>query len=254
MNVVPAISKEQVDTQQKPDTKSTSAVANAAKSMKRKQQGSTLADRLTKIESQLRYLSDLAEIHKVQAQFMQYMMTFQRERVVQLFAETPETEVEVAHKGALVGPDAARRYFLRAGRPDGPHAPGVMIIHESVNPVIEVDSTGKHAKALWISPGITTLPIDGKLTATWNWGKFEMEYLKMEGKWKILKFHWRHIFMATYDKGWIDGSISSEGAGPAFSKDRSSAPDYYEPYSPTGMNRFYPLPPEPYSSAPIGVK
>jgi hypothetical protein len=111
-------------------------------------------------------LDNLA-IWRLQSLFVHLMLTFQRGEVIKLF-----------NKGALVGSDAARRYFLRGGQgEEGSWAPGVMILHESINPVIVFNDAGDRAKGLWLSPGLATVPIGGKLIPTWNYGKFDMEYL-----------------------------------------------------------------------------
>ena len=45
------------------------------------------------------------------------------------------------------------------------------------------------------------------MVAAWCWGKYEIEYLKQNGEWKILAFRWRQIFLSRYDKGWVEENL-----------------------------------------------
>ena len=87
--------------------------------------------------------------------------------------------------------------------------------------------------------------IDGELTAMWLWGKYDMEYAKEDGEWKILKMRWVQVFRAPYDKGWVKASLDST-TDDRLSPDRPSAPGYYDPYRPDKIKVFGPPPPEPY--------
>jgi hypothetical protein len=203
---------------------------------------SDIERRLEQLERQVDRMGSINAIWQLQSLFMHHMFTFERAKAVALFSTSPECEIEISNKGALIGSDAASRYFFRGGAcASGSWAPGVMILHESVNPVIAFDEEGERAKALWISPGLTTVPLDGVVTPHWNYGKFDMEYVREDGTWKILKFHWRHIFMAEYGKGWVEGAIPSTSIGRPWVPDRETSEGFYQPYDPAGHNSFGPV-------------
>jgi hypothetical protein len=76
-------------------------------------------------------------------------------------------------------------------------------------------------------------------------GKYDMEYVKEDGEWKILKFAYRITFMCPYEKGWVDEPIGGSIAGsPANKPDKPTA--QFMPYSKYRINVMGPPPPEPY--------
>jgi hypothetical protein len=211
-----------------------------------------LEERMDRLEAQNRYLNDYIGIWKLQSLYCHYVNIGAVQEIVGLFADSPEVEIELSNKGVLRGKDAPHRYFLRAGQKDeikserAPQIPGNMVIHMAVNPALEIDAEGVHARAVWFSPGITNFPIDQKLTITaaWCWGKYDIEYLKQDGAWKILAFRWRQIFLSRYELGWVKENL--EPGHVVAPPDRASAPDYHNPYKPDRVNRFDPPPPPPY--------
>ncbi|GAB1260162.1 nuclear transport factor 2 family protein [Aurantivibrio plasticivorans] len=212
---------------------------------------SELEARLNTIENEARYTSDVLAIWKLQSRYQHYINIGARQDIVSLFADHPDVEIELSNKGIVRGADAPHRYFLRAGQPKPATPPkpipGFMVMHMSVNPAIEINHDGTQAKAVWLSPGITNIFREGKMKAGWNFGKYEMEYIKQESQWKILSFRWHQIFLTPYDKGWVEENIHPGSVGAAVKPDQPSAPDFYRPYDATSTdNRFDPPPPEPY--------
>jgi hypothetical protein len=216
-----------------------------------------LEARVRKLEAQNARLSDYNEIMKLQALYAHYINLNASEKIVELFANSDEVEIEVSNKGVLVGRTAPVRWrFGDSPNPDRseqPRAPGQMSMHVSDNPVLEIDPTGVHARAVWLSPGISTLRLarDGgvRVTGMWNWGKYEMEYLKQNGKWKILKLRYHQIFLTPYDKGWTVESDDPDTTRERVKPDRPSAPDFYNPYHVDRSNSMAPPPPDPYPIA-----
>jgi hypothetical protein len=208
--------------------------------------------RLDRLEQQNRYLMDYIAIWKLQSLYCHYINIGAVRAIVDLFADSPNVEIELSNKGILRGRDAPRRYFLRAGSKQeiktdyAPQIPGNMVIHMAVNPALEINQDGTQAKAVWLSPGITNFPINQelKMVAAWCWGKYEIEYLKQNGEWKILAFRWRQIFLSRYDKGWVEENL--EPGYVVAPPDLPSDPHYHNPYKPDKVNRFDPPPPVPY--------
>jgi hypothetical protein len=212
----------------------------------------SIEQRLDRLEAQNRYLSDYIAIWKLQSAYTHYMNINALHDIVALFADSDEQEIELSNKGILRGRDAARRYFLRAGTPQevkGPTSPrpaGSLVLHTAVNPALEINADGTRAKGVWLSPGITNLRRDGELIAAWNYGKYEMEYVKQKGEWKILAFRWHQMFFTPYDKGWVKESMDP-GFGAFVQKpDKPSDASFYDPYRADKTNSFGPPPPKPY--------
>ena len=63
---------------------------------------------------------------------------------------------------------------------------GQMMQHTLATPVIEVAGDGQTAKGVWMSPGHEARVMGGKLTAIWVWGTYGEDFIKEDGKWKIL--------------------------------------------------------------------
>jgi len=208
-----------------------------------------IEQRLDRLETQNRYLSDYIAIWRLQSLYQHYINIGAREEIVGLFADHPDVEIELSNKGILHGADAPQRYFLRSAQSnDEPREPipGFMVLHMSVNPAIEINDDGTRAKAVWLSPGITNLYRDGEMKAGWNFGKYEMEYLKQASEWKFLAFRWHQIFLTPYEKGWVKENIDPGHVGTPIPPDKPSDPDFYDPYRADELNRFEPPPPEPF--------
>lgn len=214
-----------------------------------------IEERLATLEAQNRYLNDYVAIWKLQSLYQHYMNIGAPRSIVGLFADSDDVEIELSNKGVLHGRDAPHRYFLRAGTAQeikddrSPRPPGSLVLHMTVNPALEINADGTRAKAVWLSPGITNQRRDGKPVAAWNFGKYDMEYIKQNGEWKILAFRWHQMFLTPYDKGWVEENVDPGFSAYSSKPDRPSAPDFYAPYAPDKDNRFDPPPPAPYPTA-----
>lgn len=213
----------------------------------------SVEERLDRLEAQNRYLTDYIAIWKLQSLYQHYINIGANKAIVGLFADSPDVEIELSNKGILKGRDAPHRYYLRAGTATPVTAdrvslpPGALLMHMAVNPALEIDKAGTRARAVWLSPGITNLvQPNAAPIAAWNYGKYEMEYVKQNGEWKFLAFRWRQMFLTPYSKGWVEQNIHPGTIGGATPPDAPSAPDFYAPYDPTKVNRFDPPPPAPY--------
>jgi hypothetical protein len=216
-------------------------------------QKESLEARMDRLEAQNRYLSDYIAIWKLQSLYTHHMNRGAVKSIVELFADSPDVEIELSNKGVLRGRDAPHRYFLRAGSKQpitseiAARAPGTLVLHTAVNPALEINAAGTRAKAVWLSPGITNLRADNQPIAAWNYGKYEMEYVKQNGEWKVLAFRWHQMFLSPYDQGWVKQNIHPGSSGTPIPADRPSASDFYAPYAPDKMNKFDPAPPIAYA-------
>jgi hypothetical protein len=212
----------------------------------------SLEARLERLEAQNRYANDYLAIWKLQSLYQHYININDPRAIVALFADSPEVEIELSNKGVLQGRDAPHRYFLRAGTATevtgdrAPRRPGSLVLHLAVNPALEINADGTRARAVWMSPGITNQFRDDQPVAAWNWGKYEMEYVKQDGRWKILTFRWHQIFLTPYDQGWVKMNIDPGSSAFVTSPDRPSDPSFYAPYRPDRDNLFDPPPPAPF--------
>ena len=122
---------------------------------------------------------------------------------------------------------------------------GSLALHMTVNPVIEINKKGTMAKGIWHSHGFVSMAGAAGYKQFLCLGKYDMEYVKEDGQWKILKFGYRLTFMCPYEKGWVEEPVGASIAGsPLNTPDKPTT--YFMPYSRYRINTMQPPPPEPY--------
>jgi hypothetical protein len=180
----------------------------------------------------------------------EYLYTAGRhEDVAEMFAlKTPGVKAEHVGGGVYEGAESIKRLYVDFPKYREGDRIGIMAAHTLTTPIIEVAGDGRTAKAMWLSPGFGTTKNEGKLEANWNWGKYGVDFVKEDGKWKIWHLHMYGIFCTPYEKSWVDGS--GEPSFPPFpdelKADRPSA--YHRPYGPTTVTEYVPPVPEPYET------
>jgi hypothetical protein len=90
---------------------------------------------------------------------------------------------------------------------------GTAMFHTNSTPIIEVAEDGKTAKGLWYSIGQVTMTPGGKQDAQYMWERYGVDFIKVNGKWKI----WHlliHTDLSTDPGGsWVEGSQKAPGGG-----------------------------------------
>jgi hypothetical protein len=210
----------------------------------------TLEELAAQVESlrrqveELAYARDYLEICQLQSLYSHLYYIGQRSRIPSLFAQkTPGVSLEMEDSGVYEGIEGVTR--LWTGVFGDKLDAGQLAVHMSVNPIIEITPDRTRAKGLWHSHGYCSLWVDGSLKQFLSLGKYDMEYVKEDGEWKILTFAYRQAFMCPYTEGWVDEPVAASLAGsPANTPDKPVT--YYMPYSRYRINVFQPAPPEPY--------
>lgn len=152
--------------------------------------------------------------------------------------------------------DAANLEAMREIYPEVESAPdssmpfGVQLLHTLTTPVIEVAEDRATAKAVWISPGLVTAPVGGRLQAFWHWDRYAIDFAREDGKWKIWHFWVGKDFSTPYGRSWVDDFFESPGLDlekvPGFPSPNAPSVTTYRGYSPFEPARFVPVPPAPY--------
>jgi hypothetical protein len=211
----------------------------------------TLADLASEVESlkaqvaECAYAKDYLEIWKLQSLYSHLYHIGMRSRIPALFAQqTLGVSLEMEDSGVYEGIESVTRFWnVLFGDKMGA---GHLAVHMSVNPVIEIDAGRTRARGLWHSHGYCSLPIEDKLKQFLCLGKYDMEYVKENGQWKILTFAYRQTFMCPYERGWMEEPVAASIAG-----HHENIPDkpttHYMPYSRYRINVFQPPPPQPYT-------
>ena len=148
---------------------------------------------LEDIEARLRTLEDIEEIKRLKARYCAYCDdNYDARGIASLFTE--DGVWDGANLGKLVGPEEIRSYFKRAPErvPFG--------IHMIMNPIIEV--VGDTAEGSWYFFKPETCVLAGANQAVWTAGRYDEEYVRVNGEWKYRRMKLTLIFRTPFDQGW----------------------------------------------------
>jgi hypothetical protein len=162
-----------------------------------------LEARLKVLEDENRRLQDIEEIKKLQRIYGYYVERGQLDEVADLFADSPDVSYGPSYN-VSVGKDNVRRMFsskrafgvLEDTKPDD-----YLHITMPVSGVVDVDVDGKTAKARWYALMYLCDATPGG-GAVFGVGMYENEYIKEDGKWKVLRLQFDDIFLSPYEEGW----------------------------------------------------
>ncbi len=117
---------------------------------------------------------------------------FRRSEIPSLFAQkTPGVTIEIEDGGVFEGIEGVKKIFQGKLGEKRTMTPGFMAVHMTVNPIIEINKDGTRAKGVWFSHGSAASKREGQPRMSWCLGKYDMEYVKEDGKWKFLKMAYR---------------------------------------------------------------
>jgi hypothetical protein len=188
---------------------------------------------------------DYLEIWKLQSLYAHLYYIGKRSEVPGLFArKTPGVNMEIEDSGVYEGIESITRFWNTVFS-DKKIGPGHLAIHMTVNPVIEINRDRTRARGIWHSHGYCSFVGDDSYRQFLCLGKYDMEYVKEDGKWKIYKFAYRQAFMCPYEKGWVEEPVAASlAASPDNKPDKPTT--FYTPYNRHRISNMEPLPPEPY--------
>jgi hypothetical protein len=191
------------------------------------------------------YAKDYLEIWKLQSRYAHLYYIGKRSEVPALFArKTTGVNMEIEDSGVYEGIESITRFWNTVFS-DNKIGPGHLAIHMTVNPVIEINRGRTKARGLWHSHGFCSFVGAGSFKQFLCLGKYDMEYVKEDGQWKIFKFAYRQAFMCPYEKGWVEEPVAASlAASPENRPDKPTT--FYTPYNRHQINIMEPPPPEPY--------
>lgn len=193
------------------------------------------------------WVKDYLEIWKLQSLYSHLYHIGRNSEVPSLFAQkTAGVMMEIEDSGVYVGLKSVTRFWnevFDVNRMQG--SPGFLAVHMTVNPVIEINKKRTRAKGIWHSDGVASFGAGGVFKQFLCLGKYDIEYVKEDGKWKFLNFAYRLTYMCPYEKGWAEEPVAASIAGNPLNKpDKPTT--YHMPYSRYRINIMQPPPPEPY--------
>lgn len=142
-----------------------------------------LENEIAGLKKQLQTLQDIEDIKRLQCAYGYYLERWMGEEIIDCFSTNPEVSGTFV-EGTYKGPEGIRAYFGK-NREQPPE-----FLHQvmQVSPVITVDDDGLRAKGRWYGYGtIAFRPVEGNIDPNMMSVVYEMEYIKEDGVWKILK-------------------------------------------------------------------
>lgn len=146
---------------------------------------------LEELEARIKILEDIEAIKKLTSTFSYFTDAGNWQAAVNLFTE------DAVLKSAM-GQYKGKAEITKVFRDDTPQAYSFMM-HMCHNPVIKVN--GEKANGEWYAE----LPATHAPTnrALWIAVKWEFEYVKVGGEWKIERLVSKPYYFTPYDEGWV---------------------------------------------------
>jgi hypothetical protein len=193
------------------------------------------------------WAKDYIEIWKLQSLYSHLYHIGRMSEIPSLFAQkTPGVNLEIEDAGLYEGIESVTRFWNTVFNDKKFRSAGHLALHMTVNPLVEINKARTKARGVWHSHGFASMGMSPNPRQFLCLGKYDMEYVKENGAWKILKFAYRITFMCPYEKGWVEEPIGGSIAGsPENKPDKPTT--FFMPYSRHRINVMEPPPPEPYN-------
>lgn len=213
----------------------------------------SLEERNKELEHEIERLHAVNEIQNLMSKYEYWLTAGLGTEIAKKFAKkTPGVTAEIWDWGVYDGEGAVSLYGVGHTRAPGDRIGG-LTFHTLTTPVIEVARDGKTAKGIWMSPGVETHTIEGKLKPYWSWCKYGIDFVKEDGEWKFWHTHVYAVFRSPYDKSWVEVpdvyGVDFHGMWAKRLGRKPDRPTTRHPiYSTTGKTELVPVPPEPYET------
>jgi hypothetical protein len=154
------------------------------------------------LQARVQTLEDIENIKKLQRAYGYYLEHMMVEDVLDLFADGENVELWVT-AGKFIGKDEISRlyHYIRDS------FPSVEFLHQimQLSGIVDISPDGNNAKGRWYGFGANALPIKGgKINPGWMNGVYEVDYIKQNGKWKIIKLRWCMTFRASWTESFVE--------------------------------------------------
>ena len=188
---------------------------------------------LEELEREITRLEDIQAIEDLQKKCGYYFDNSMFQEVIDLFSENT-ISVEITDHGVFRGKEGVERMYEGMV---GVKRPGWIFFQVMQHQgVVDVAPDGKTAKGRFYTPAFECRPFGGTKKQTWEFGVYNNEYIKENGKWRFLKFHWNLTYWTSYEAGFLKVPKLSDTPFP-----HADAPaTAYHPY-PSGYRVPYPF-------------
>jgi ketosteroid isomerase-like protein len=156
---------------------------------------------LEELEARIKMLEDIEEIKKLMASYANWVDAFQMDDVLGLFAEN--AKAEYGPLGSYEGKDGIATFFKEV-------VPNTQSwsAHQLLNPTVTVE--GEKAKGTWylFCPATVFGPEGDR--AVWIQGRYNNEFVKINGRWKFSLLKFTFNFATPYEEGWVKNRMPEE--------------------------------------------
>jgi hypothetical protein len=160
------------------------------------------------LENKVRTLEDTEAIKKLQRAYGYYLEHWMAEDLIDLFSDSPEACLRIA-AGEYHGKESIRRFF-RHGNENTPikKADNPEFLHQvmQLSGIVDIAPDGKTAKGRWYGFGANAFPVPRGVNPGWMDGVYEVEYIKENNIWKLLKVRWCMTFHAPWALSFVNPS------------------------------------------------
>ena len=186
--------------------------------------------KIQELEKKVTILEDLEEIKKLQKAYGYYLEHWMYQEIIDCFSDSSDTELNLV-VGIFLGKKGVRRYFngMKARSTDPEMLHQVM----QLSGIVDISTDGQSAYGRWFGFGCIAIPVDKGVRQNLSAGVYTVEYIKENGKWKILKIMWNLEIMATPSTGWVK-------PGRAVNIPPQEQPGAPRPDKPRNINTLYP--------------
>ena len=159
-------------------------------------------------EMKVERLWDTLQVSNLMSRYAYLHTNNEHMKTVELFAlDRDDIWIECGGIGIYTGAEGIEKFFYTWHESlNGSDANGMFNEHLLTTPLIEVAADGQTAKAVWMSPGAETrraVP-QNDIEAIWIWGKYAVDFIKQNGKWKMWHFTITQDFMTDYHHSWVE--------------------------------------------------
>lgn len=208
--------------------------------------------KIEKLEYEIERLQAINAVHNLMCT-SEFLHTCNKHQPIpEMWAHTDDDFMNIGIRGYWYGKDASNRStenFNQLGE-----VPGMLPVHPLANPVIEVAGDCKTAKAAWIGVGFVAMNNlqTGEPEMTWEWDKYGVDFIKVDGVWKFWHIHVYRLFRCGYNDKWEEQFEKAQAAIQQLTYPEGLAPDGppldVHPYAPDLVPPYIPKPPVPYET------
>ena len=153
------------------------------------------------LEARIRKIEDIEEIKQLMWSYTYFLDYGELDKAIDCFADDAKLEVgmrggtekgKAALEGSYEGKEAIKQLysFVQSSKDR------FSVSHLILNPVVKVDGERAQGTFYLLEPS-------GFEQAMWGHGRYDTEYIRVDGKWKISSFRFTWNFMTPYDEGWV---------------------------------------------------